>query len=103
LPLLPQMPVLVCENFDVSGGIVNGSEGIVQSVRYTVDEDGVRTATSCIVNIENSCPEPFTDLTPHQCVILPKSINIKVTHPFSGETVRVKRSCQKPVGYGRGG
>ncbi|KAF8328582.1 uncharacterized protein EI90DRAFT_2883210, partial [Cantharellus anzutake] len=92
LPLLPQMPVLVCENFDVAGSIVNGSEGTVQSVCYTMNDNGQHMATSCVVRIEDSCADPFTDLPPHDCVILPKKVTMKVSHPCSGEMTSVRRS-----------
>ncbi|KAF8327969.1 uncharacterized protein EI90DRAFT_2838501, partial [Cantharellus anzutake] len=82
LPLLLNMPVMVCENFDVSNGIVNGSDGVVESVCYITDDMGRRSATSCVVTIPDSSDVPFTNLPPHQSVILPKSIPIKIKHHF---------------------
>ncbi|KAF8327015.1 uncharacterized protein EI90DRAFT_2849708, partial [Cantharellus anzutake] len=77
LPLLPQMPVIIGENLDVKGGIVNGSQGIVKHMHYIQDPDGYRFATSAVVSIPDSSPDPFTLLPPHDCMVLPKTINIK--------------------------
>jgi hypothetical protein len=34
------MPVMISQNFDVPGGVVNGCMGKLVSVRYKVGEDG---------------------------------------------------------------
>ncbi|KAJ7061432.1 hypothetical protein C8F01DRAFT_930684, partial [Mycena amicta] len=51
IPLVIGMPVMMTQNFDVANGVVNGSRGILRRIRYTVDTQGNRHATSCVVNI----------------------------------------------------
>jgi len=43
---------VIALNFDVDGGVVNGSTGTLASIRYTVDDTGARHATSVIVNMD---------------------------------------------------
>ncbi|KAG2130948.1 uncharacterized protein EDB93DRAFT_1094601 [Suillus bovinus] len=40
IPLVIGMPVIISHNFDVDGGVMNGCQGILKSVRYTVDSRG---------------------------------------------------------------
>ncbi|KAH7931398.1 hypothetical protein BV22DRAFT_980787, partial [Leucogyrophana mollusca] len=50
LPLVIGMPVMITHNFDVDAGIVNGCVGTLSAIRYMVDADGFRHATSCVVD-----------------------------------------------------
>ncbi|KAF8313519.1 uncharacterized protein EI90DRAFT_2949750 [Cantharellus anzutake] len=90
LPLVSDMPVMVGENFNVKGRIVNGSEGHLKHIRYENDKAHHALARSAVVTIPDSAPLAFLDLPPHDCVILPKPISIKVTHPISNRTLMVK-------------
>ncbi|KAG2361137.1 hypothetical protein BDR07DRAFT_1238620, partial [Suillus spraguei] len=49
IPLVIGMPVLVSQNFDIEGGIMNGSTGILKKVRYTVNDEKQCVLRSCIV------------------------------------------------------
>ncbi|PBK92431.1 hypothetical protein ARMGADRAFT_881659, partial [Armillaria gallica] len=51
LPLIIGMPIMISSNFDVPGGIVNGSVGTLEKIRYKTDEEGRRYALSCIVKL----------------------------------------------------
>ena len=44
LPLVIGMPVMICANFDIPNGVVNGSIGILKEVRYTTDQNNHRHA-----------------------------------------------------------
>lgn len=55
LPLFIGMPVLVSQNFDVEGRIVNGSHGTVKKIQYYISNNGERRLHSCIIEL--------TDLT----------------------------------------
>jgi hypothetical protein len=44
IPLVIGMPVMISQNFDVHGGVVNGCYGSLRSVRYRVDRNGNRHA-----------------------------------------------------------
>ncbi|KAI0335957.1 hypothetical protein GY45DRAFT_1232398, partial [Cubamyces sp. BRFM 1775] len=63
LPLVLGMPVIVSQNFDVNGGVVNGSIGILHSVRYTVDgASGKRHLRSCVVRLKDTVGEALYGL-----------------------------------------
>ncbi|THU97715.1 hypothetical protein K435DRAFT_662329, partial [Dendrothele bispora CBS 962.96] len=61
IPLVIGMPVVITNNFDVGGGIVNGTNGILKSIRYTWDGTH-RHATSCVVEIDQPVGSPMTSL-----------------------------------------
>ncbi|KZV98822.1 hypothetical protein EXIGLDRAFT_606668, partial [Exidia glandulosa HHB12029] len=77
LPLVPGMPVIVTQNFAVSSGVVNGSRGTLKSIRYTVDEQGRRHATSCTVLIANSTQTRFCEFETHVFPILEETADVK--------------------------
>ncbi|KAJ3897489.1 hypothetical protein F5879DRAFT_769971, partial [Lentinula edodes] len=64
IPLVIRMPVIITQNFDVHAGIVNGSQGILKSIRYKVDEQGHRHAISCVITLSTTNttePLPYMD------------------------------------------
>ncbi|KAJ3858406.1 hypothetical protein EV359DRAFT_7875, partial [Lentinula novae-zelandiae] len=54
IPLVIGMPVIITQNFDVHGGIVNGSQGIPKSIQYKIDDQGRHHAISCVITVANS-------------------------------------------------
>ena len=87
LPLVLGMPVMITENFDVAGGIVNGSTGILRKVRYRVDDDK-RYITSCIVELADAVADSLPNLPPKHVAVLPDEVEMKAfCHPVSS------RSC----------
>jgi hypothetical protein len=86
LPLVCGMPVMIGENYDVSSGIVNGSEGILKSVRFTIDDNGERHATSCIVTVTKSSGTPLPHLNPFDVVVLKETISFSIKHPITGRS-----------------
>ncbi|EMD36314.1 hypothetical protein CERSUDRAFT_37586, partial [Gelatoporia subvermispora B] len=54
IPMVIGMRILVTQNFDVDGGIVNGSMGVLKQIRYTTDSEGRRYALSCIVRLDDA-------------------------------------------------
>lgn len=91
LAMVHGMPVIISENFDVSGGIVNGSEGILKSVRYKLDDRGRRIATSAIVTVTKSSGDTLPGLPPYDVVVLPQSCYFTIKHPESRGEVTYKR------------
>ena len=54
IPLAIGMPVIITQNHDVGGGIVNGSIGTLTKIRYVCDHlTGHRHLTSCAVRLTN--------------------------------------------------
>ncbi|TDL13844.1 hypothetical protein BD410DRAFT_697194, partial [Rickenella mellea] len=70
IPLVLGMPVVICQNFDVEGGVVNGSRGILKKIRYRVNSDGNRQAISCVVHVPDTSNEPMPNLPEHDVVVL---------------------------------
>jgi len=92
LPLVLGMPVIITENLDVMGGIVNGSKGILRKVRYRVGDDGKRYLTSCIVELPDLTGDPLPNLPPAFVPVLPNEVEMKsLLHPNSGRTCTLRR------------
>jgi len=91
LPMVHGMPVIIGENYDVNGGIVNGSEGILKSVRYMVDKEGRRHATSAVVTVTKSSGQQLPNLPPYDVVVLQETISFTIKHPESGRAITFKR------------
>ncbi|KAI0077938.1 hypothetical protein K474DRAFT_1571563, partial [Panus rudis PR-1116 ss-1] len=77
IPLILGMPVMICQNFDVNMGIVNGCIGTLKSLRYFIDGSSNRHATSCVVH----CPDievdsTTTDLGDHDVVVLQDAVDM---------------------------
>ncbi|KAJ7751380.1 hypothetical protein B0H16DRAFT_1243404, partial [Mycena metata] len=70
IPLVIGMPVMISQNFDVQGGVVNGCTGTLISVRYQVGGDGKRYALSCVVDAPDTTPGILPDLPNHHVVSL---------------------------------
>lgn len=54
LPLIPGMKVMVTENLAIIANIVNGSEGVLEQVKYTTDDSGKRFASCTYVHVPDS-------------------------------------------------
>lgn len=62
VPLVLGMRVMVAQNFDVNGGIVNGSIGTLKGIRYSLNRFGQRVLESCIVHLPDSTALPINGL-----------------------------------------
>ena len=92
LPIALGMPVIINQNFDVGGGLVNGSFGYLRDYRFQTDEDGVRTLTSCIVEIPDLTCEPLPHLPPRHVAIVSDTVEMRsIVHPASGRSCTMKR------------
>jgi flavin-binding protein dodecin len=100
IPIALGMPVIVNQNFDVEGGLVNGSFGYVRDYRFQTDEDGIRTLTSCIVEIPDFTAEPLPHLPPRHVAIISDTVEMRsIVHPVSGRSCTMKR-FQVPLAPG---
>lgn len=96
LPLCLGMPVLVSQNFDVEGGIVNGSPGTVKKIRYYIDDAGDRHLTSCVVNIPSASSQTMPGLPMYDMPILSDVTSLKFQHPYTKRTCAIRRT-QVPI------
>jgi ATP-dependent exoDNAse (exonuclease V) alpha subunit len=96
IPLIPGMPVMITQNYDVEGGIVNGCTGILKKIRYKEDSLGNRYATSCVIESKTITAEKMPSLALGQAVVLQDTIDITFKHPHSGKRCKIKRT-QLPI------
>ena len=96
LPLVIGMPVMVTSNFDVENGIVNGCTGILESVRYWVDDNDERHAISCVISSDSITGEPLPTLSNHQAVAIADDTHIQFMHPASKKRCIIHR-IQLPI------
>ncbi|THV00101.1 hypothetical protein K435DRAFT_617541, partial [Dendrothele bispora CBS 962.96] len=82
LPLVIGMPVMITQNFDVAGGVVNGSIGTLKSIRYRLDSAGKRHAISCVVSLPPSSlrSHSLPHLETHDVVALQDTVELKIQH-----------------------
>jgi hypothetical protein len=81
------MLVMITQNFDVKGGIVNGSIGTLQKVRYYTDNKEKQHLISCIVYVEDTSDECMPLFGSHHVPVLSDAVELRFTHPYS------KKSC----------
>lgn len=66
--LVVGMPVMITQNFDVKGGIMNGSTGSMSRIRYKLNDQDHQTLISCVVTISDL--SEMLMLRPHEIPIL---------------------------------
>ena len=96
IPLVIGMPVMITQNYDVENGIVNGCTGILKTIRYQKNAQGIRYATSCVVESSTITGAPLSTLEPHQAVVLQDTITMTFRHPYSGKKCTIRRT-QLPI------
>lgn len=96
IPLVIGMPVLVAQNFDVEGGIVNGSRGTVKRIRYVMGDGGKRYLRSVILEIPGCSTEALPHLQTLEIPILTDVTPMKFKHPYTHQSCTIKRT-QVPV------
>ncbi|KAI1782012.1 hypothetical protein LXA43DRAFT_870201, partial [Ganoderma leucocontextum] len=75
IPLALGMPVMVAQNFDVGGGIVNGSIGTLTGIRFATDSlTGHRKLISCTVCIPDCRAPTMSSLTDNEFPILEDTV-----------------------------
>ena len=100
MPIILGMPVIVNQNFDIEGGLVNGSFGYLRDYRFQADEDGNRTLTSCIAEIPDLISDPLPHLPPKHVAVISDTVEMRsIVHPISGRTCTMKR-LQVPLAPG---
>ncbi|KAJ7763348.1 hypothetical protein B0H16DRAFT_1311103, partial [Mycena metata] len=80
LPLVIGMPVMIAQNFDVPGGVVNGCVGKLVSVRYHLGPDGKRYALSAVIEAPDTTPGIIPELPLHHVVSLRDTVKLYFKH-----------------------
>lgn len=83
------MPMLVSQNFDVEGGVINGSRGTISHICYRIDDKGRRCLLSDIVQITDSTNKSSSHLLPHNLPILADTTEINFKHPYSNQNCHI--------------
>lgn len=96
LPLVPGMKVVFTHNYDVQGGIVNGTEGILRSIRYETNSYGEREAKSCVVAVKDIMCDNLPFLHDKEVVALQEESDYQIEHPYSHKKITFKRR-QLPI------
>ncbi|KJA16538.1 hypothetical protein HYPSUDRAFT_124633, partial [Hypholoma sublateritium FD-334 SS-4] len=78
LPLVLGMPVILLQNFDVSGGVVNGSHGTLVSIKYSTNDRGEREASSCTVKLSGYSNDPMYQLHAEEVPVIADSVSVQV-------------------------
>jgi len=92
IPLVIGMPVMICQNFDVEGGVVNGCIGTLEKIRYRVDHDGRRHAISCEINAPSTTVPNMPNLPPQHVVALEDTVDMRFVHLYSQKTCTIKHT-----------
>ena len=99
IPLVLGMPVVVNQNFDIDGGLVNGSFGYLWDYWFENKGDGIRTLTSCIVEIPDLTCDQLPHLPPKHVPIISDTVGMSIIHPVSRQSFTVKQ-FQVPLAPG---
>ena len=91
LGLVEGMKVIVGLNYDVGSGVVNGSEGILKKVFYTLSPNGERYASSAVVHIPDSGDGSMPHLQPHEKVVFCKTKTFTFCNVHTGESMSITR------------
>ena len=93
IPLVLGMPVIVTQNFDIEGGIVNGTIGHVTKIRYVQDAHTLRRRlVSCIIRVCDATAPSMEPLSTNEYPVLEDVVDMKFTHPHSGRSITIKRT-----------
>ncbi|KAK0436844.1 uncharacterized protein EV420DRAFT_1250812, partial [Desarmillaria tabescens] len=76
LPLVIGMSIMISTNFDVPGGVVNGSVSTLEKIRYKTDEEGRRYALSCVVKLPSMIAEKLPELAEREAAALPDEVDL---------------------------
>ncbi len=97
LPLVEGMPVIVSQNYDVNGGVVNGTIWVLRKVRTVQDRtSGEYLLKSCIISIKDVHCSAMTNLPEGDLPILQDVVDMTFKHKHSNRKCVIKR-YQVPI------
>jgi ATP-dependent exoDNAse (exonuclease V) alpha subunit len=96
IPLVLGMPIMITHNFDVEGGVVNGSRGTLKQIRYYMDEEGNRHLMSCIIHVADASDDPLPGLGAKDVPVLTDTMSLQFIHPHSRRTCTINHT-QIPI------
>lgn len=96
LPLVIGMPVMITQNFCVPDGVVNGCSGILKRIRYKVDQQGKRYATSCVVHAQDTSGNRLHQLPEKHVVSIRDTVDLHFVDPYSQKKMKISRT-QVPI------
>ena len=87
LPLVLGMPVVITENFNVAGGVVNGNTSILCHVHYCLGDDGKRYLTSCVIELPDFTGGALPHLPPQHVPVIVEQAVVYSTLPQEYSTL----------------
>lgn len=98
IPLVIGMPVMISQNFDVNGGVVNGTIGTLKQIRYRTDrQSGRRYLTSCIVHVPGLESDALTGLDRGDYPVMEDTVSMTFRHPYKKKEKCTIRRTQVPI------
>ena len=79
----------------VTGGIVNGSTGVLKKIRYQLNANGERTLTSCVIALDDEEP-CLPDMARNEAPVISDTKSFFITHPITGRKCSIRRH-QVPI------
>lgn len=79
------MPVMISQNYDVSAGIVNVCVGNLKSIRFSINENGDRYATLCVIYTPLTSGDALPYLNMQESVVLPDTVDLSFENPFNAK------------------
>ncbi|KAF8143072.1 hypothetical protein K438DRAFT_1634279 [Mycena galopus ATCC 62051] len=95
LPLSIGMKVMVTENIALKASVVNGAEGILREIHYSLDSKGCRTVDCAYIEVKGAGVNLHL-LGPDVVPIFPVSASFKY-EPHSGTVYKISRTQLPPV------
>ncbi|KAJ3548530.1 hypothetical protein NM688_g5285 [Phlebia brevispora] len=92
IPLVLGMRVIISKNFDLDGGVLNGSIGTLRKVRYKINKFGERQLLSCVVYVPGSTIPCIDGLAPHEVPVLEESKKWCIKSQKSKKMLQIMRT-----------
>ncbi|KAM5533946.1 hypothetical protein V8D89_012371 [Ganoderma adspersum] len=97
IPLVLGMPIIISQNFDIAGGIVNGSIGTLTKIRYTTDSLSSQChLILCVVHLPDSAACQMPDLDDNEFSVLQDTVKMMFKYLYTGQQLTALRT-QVPV------
>ncbi|KAJ3559445.1 hypothetical protein NM688_g341 [Phlebia brevispora] len=92
IPLVLGMKVIISKNFDLDGGVLNGSIGTLRKIRYKMNRFGERQLISCVVHIPECKTPEIAGLSSKEVPVLEETKKWTIKSEKSGKMLPIMRT-----------
>ncbi|KAJ3559970.1 hypothetical protein NM688_g18 [Phlebia brevispora] len=92
IPLVLGMKVIISKNFDLEGGVLNGSIRILRKIRFKLNEYGERQLVSCVVYLPDSSTPDIAGLHAKEVPVLEETKEWKILDKYSKKMLKLSRT-----------